>query len=207
MSTILFATHNPAKVKRYLQPLANIGIHLVTANDIDLIVKDPVEDGSNEWENAKIKATAYFLALSDSQKQTIQGTLSLDTGVYFEGVTDDEQPGKHVQRIAGAGGEHETDDERFEKMGAFYSGLATRYGGFLNGYFLDSFCFFDGKNYHKVEAKRTFVLTSTMFFKDVHFPISSFYTVNGVPYHQLSPQQMQQFIQPSVNALVDLLRA
>jgi len=204
--TFLFATHNPAKVARFTNVLKEQNIELVTVDFFKLKINDPEENGQNEWENALIKAKSYWQALLENNKLSqIDGVVSLDTGVYFEGVPENLQPGKNVQRIAKAGGAEESDDERFEKMAKFYQDLAKNYNSALPGYFLDVFCLKNKDGEFEVKAKRSFILTSTMYQKDVHFPLSSFYTVNGLPYHSLSQNQMSDFIKPSVDALISLL--
>ena len=54
---VLFATSNPAKVKRYKELLKDNGIELITLNDIDLDL-EVEETGKNALENANIKAKA-----------------------------------------------------------------------------------------------------------------------------------------------------
>jgi len=209
MTSVIFATHNPAKIARFKEPLAHHGYTVMTASDAGIPDVNPSETGDNEQENAAIKARGYFAAMTNTSQadaQTVPAVVSLDTGVYFEGVGDMFQPGKHVQRIAGAGAAGETDQQRYHTMIRFYSDLARRFDSALPGYFLDMFCLKTAHGEFFAQARRQFVLTSTVFQADVHFPLSSLYTVNDVPYHSLSPQQMADFIQPSVEALVDLLQ-
>ena len=56
---VLFATGNPAKVKRYKESLEKNGIELITIKDIGINL-DIDENGKNAIENAYIKAKAYY---------------------------------------------------------------------------------------------------------------------------------------------------
>ena len=75
------------------------------------------EDGKTPLENAKIKAEAYYKAFG-------MPVFSCDSGLYFEGVAEEDQPGLFVRRVSG---KELTDDE----MIAHYGGLAEKYGGSL----------------------------------------------------------------------------
>ena len=75
MTKVLFATTNPAKVKRYKEKLAKKGIELITLNDIDVKL-DVEETGENAVENARLKARAYYEA-------TKMPTLRMDNALYL----------------------------------------------------------------------------------------------------------------------------
>ena len=132
--------------------------------------------------------------------------MALDTGFYIENYPPEKQPGKHVQRIAGVV-HGDTDEQRFEKMSLYYINIAKEFKGEAEAYFLDFFCLFDGKNYFYQEAKRPAVLTDKVNFKDVHFPIASVYKVPqfDVYYHDLTPEQMKEYIKPSLDAVVKIV--
>ena len=110
---VLFATSNPAKVKRYKELLKDNGIELITLNDIDLDL-EVEETGKNALENANIKAKAYFDKLHIP-------TIGMDNSLFIEGIKEDEQPGTHVRRVAG---KTLTDDEMIEH----YTSLVKKYG-------------------------------------------------------------------------------
>lgn len=197
---ILFATHNPAKVKRFLENVTLYDCRLVAPQDLDLPKIDPKEDGKNELENAKIKATAYF----DIAKLPC---ISLDTGFYIKGLKDTQQPGKHVQRIAGVL-EGDTDEKRFAKMSKYYINIANNFGGEVEAYFKDVFCVYNGSRYFYSEAKREALVTNKIYQKDVHFPIASVYKIpslNNKYYHQLSSSEMLEYIKPSILAVQNLI--
>lgn len=56
---VLFATTNPAKVKKYKNVLEEKGIQLLTLKDLDINIKVE-ETGKNAIENAYIKAKSYY---------------------------------------------------------------------------------------------------------------------------------------------------
>ena len=86
---VLFATKNPAKVKKYKDELEKNGIELITAKDIDVDVEVD-ESGKNCVENAYIKAKEYF---------EITGIISIgmDNTLFIEELPDEKQPGTHVR--------------------------------------------------------------------------------------------------------------
>lgn len=56
---VLFATTNPAKVKRYVDKLKEKNIEVLTIKDLGINLK-PEETGKNAIENAYIKAKTYY---------------------------------------------------------------------------------------------------------------------------------------------------
>jgi len=193
---ILFGTHNPSKIKRF-QDACKFpeGYKLVTPQELNLPKFEIEENGQDEWENAKIKAIAYF-------EKSIVPALSLDTGFYIEGLKLEEQPGKHVQRKAGVL-ETDSGEVRFEKMTKFYIDIANKFGGEVEAYFKDVFCLFDGESFLRQEALRPVLLTNKIVEKDVHFPIASLYKVEKFNkyHHQLSALENDEYVRPSVEAV------
>ena len=118
MTKVLFATTNPAKVKRYKELLTKKGIELITLNDIDVKL-DVEETGENAVENARLKARAYYEA-------TKMPTIGMDNALYLGKVKKEEQPGTHVRRV---NGKTLDDNEMIE----YYSGLVKKYGGVVKG--------------------------------------------------------------------------
>ena len=128
---LLFATTNPAKVKKYKEELKKQGIELITANDLNLKI-EVEETGKNAIENAYIKAKKYY----DITKMTSVG---LDTNLYIEGLPEEEQPGTHVRRV---NGKTLDDDEMIE----YYTGLVKKYGGQLTAKWVHGMVIYDGKD-------------------------------------------------------------
>lgn len=56
---VLFATTNPAKIKKYVEKLKKNNIEVLTIKDLGINLK-PEETGKNAIENAYIKAKTYY---------------------------------------------------------------------------------------------------------------------------------------------------
>lgn len=110
---ILYATSNPAKYTAMRDALAPLGIHLLSLRDMDEVPVAP-EEGSTPQENARQKALFYY--------EHYQIPLfSCDSGLYFENLPRELQPGIHVRSPRGK----YLDDEA---MLAYYGSLAAQYG-------------------------------------------------------------------------------
>ena len=90
---VLFATTNPAKIKRYVAKLQDKGIEVLTLKDIDIKLKVD-ETGKNAIENAYLKAKAYYEA-------TGIVSIGIDNNLFIEELPEDKQPGTHVRRVNG----------------------------------------------------------------------------------------------------------
>ena len=90
---VLFATTNPAKIKKYAEKLKEKNIEILTIKDLGINLK-PEETGKNAIENAYIKAKAYY----DETKIT---TIGMDNNLYIEELPEEKQPGTHVRRVNG----------------------------------------------------------------------------------------------------------
>jgi 8-oxo-dGTP diphosphatase len=117
-------------MKRRLEPL---GIELIGLQDIKgmgLAVPEVEENGTTPLENAHLKATAYYEAFQIP-------VFSCDSGLYFDNVPEDIQPGVHVRTV---NGKYLTDEE----MQAHYAGLAREYGN-LTARYCNAICFVQDK--------------------------------------------------------------
>ena len=113
---VLFATTNPAKVKKYKDLLKEKGIELITIKDLDF--KLPIdENGKNAIENAYIKAKSYY-------DKTKIPTIGMDNNLFIEELPEEKQPGTHVRRI---NGKELNDDEMID----YYTNLVKENGGKL----------------------------------------------------------------------------
>ena len=126
---VLFATTNPAKIKKYTEKLEKRNVEVLTLKDLGINIK-PEETGKNAIENAYIKAKAYY----DETKIT---TIGMDNALYIEGLPDEKQPGTHVRRINGK----ELNDEEMIK---YYSNLVNEYGGKLIAKWIYGMVIYDG---------------------------------------------------------------
>lgn len=111
---ILYGTGNPAKLDAMRKQLAALGIELLGLKDIDMEIPSIKEDGATPLENAEKKALGYYRAFR-------MPVFSCDSGLYLDGVAQEEQPGVHVRTI---GGKYLNDEE----MLAHYCALAGKYG-------------------------------------------------------------------------------
>lgn len=113
---VLFATTNPAKVKKYRDLLKEKGIELVTIKDLDFKL-DIDENGKDAIENAYIKAKTYY-------DKTKIPTIGMDNNLFIEELPEGKQPGTHVRRI---NGKELNDDE----MITYYTNLVKENYGKL----------------------------------------------------------------------------
>lgn len=91
---LLYGTGNPAKLSLMRKNLEQLQIEIVGLSDIDVAVPQADEDGDSPLENARKKAKCYYEAFQIP-------VFSCDTGLYFENVPEDKQPGVHVRRVNG----------------------------------------------------------------------------------------------------------
>ena len=127
---ILFATKNPAKVRRFAEKLKQKDIELLTINDINVDVKVE-ESGKTALENARLKAKAYYDA-------TNMITIGMDDNLYIEGLPEEKQPGLYVRRV---NGKELNDDEMIDH----YTKLVKEYGGKLTAKWVYGMVIYDGK--------------------------------------------------------------
>lgn len=132
---VLFATTNPAKVKKYKEELNKRGIELLTINDIEEKIEIN-ENGKNAIENAYIKAKTYFDA-------TNIVTIGMDNNLFIEELPEEKQPGTHVRRV---NGKVLTDDEMID----YYTELVKEYGGRLTAKWVYGMVIYDGNEPKKL---------------------------------------------------------
>ncbi len=113
---VLFATTNPAKVRKYSDELRKRDIELITINDLETKL-DINESGKNALENAYIKAKSYYDAIGIT-------SIGMDNCLYIEDLPENKQPGTHVRRVNGK----ELNDE---EMIEYYSNLVKENNGKL----------------------------------------------------------------------------
>lgn len=151
---ILYGTGNPAKLLVMRHRLEKLGIELIGLMDMKeegIAIPDVLEDGNTPLENARKKAWAYYEAFH-------MPVFSCDSGLYFDDVPDEIQPGLHVRTV---NGKYLTDEEMTE----YYSGLARRYGN-LTARYKNAICFIMDENnvYEAMEPSmesKAFLLTDT----------------------------------------------
>ncbi|MBE5884405.1 MAG: hypothetical protein E7291_08340 [Lachnospiraceae bacterium] len=120
---ILYGTGNPAKLAAMKRRLKKLDIELIGLKDLKekgLKIPEVPENGNTPLENARQKAKAYYDAFG-------MPVFSCDSGLFFDNVPDDIQPGVHVRTVKG---KYLTDEE----MIAYYAGLARQYGKLVARY-------------------------------------------------------------------------
>lgn len=127
---VLFATTNPAKIRKYAYALEKRNIEVVTLKElgIDLHVE---EKGKNAIENAYLKAKAYYEA-------TDMVTIAMDNCLFIEELPEEKQPNTHVRRV---NGKELTDEEMIE----YYTKLSKEYGGKLTAKWVYGMVIYNGE--------------------------------------------------------------
>ena len=126
---LLYGTGNPAKLSAMKSRLESLDIELISLNDLRAegkTIPEVPENGNTPLENARQKAVAYFEAFKIP-------VFSCDSGLYFDNVLDEVQPGVHVRNV---NGKCLSDEEMME----YYAGLVKQYGN-LTARYKNAICF------------------------------------------------------------------
>ena len=137
---LLFATTNKAKLESMQRIAKSLNIEIIGLKDLqsiqefkDIQLPKIDESGKNPLENAIIKAKSYFEVLQIP-------LFSCDSGLYFDELSENEQPGTHIRRV----NEKELNDK---EMIEHYSKIAKSHGGRLIGKYKNAICLIiDEKN-------------------------------------------------------------
>ncbi len=163
---LLYGTGNPAKLNAMKKRLSGLGITLVGLKDLGCEIPEVVEDGKTPLENARKKAVAYFEAFRIP-------VFSCDSGLYIDGVPENEQPGVHVRRVNGK----VLSDEQ---MIVHYSSLAKKYGNPTARY-RNAICFVEDEK-HIYEAMEPSMGSSAFILTSKPYPVMK----KGFPLDSLS---------------------
>ena len=98
---IIYGTGNPAKLSAMQRRLDGLNIEIIGLKDVGKEIPTVPETGKTPLENARQKALAYYKAFGEP-------VFSCDSGLYFDNVPDEIQPGVHVRNV---NGKTFTDDE------------------------------------------------------------------------------------------------
>jgi len=132
---LLFGTGNQAKLAAMTSRLEKIDIELIGLSDLKAegkMIPEVSENGNTPLENARMKAQAYYEAFR-------MPVFSCDSGLYFDNVPDEIQPGVHVRNV---NGKCLSDEEMLE----YYGGLVRRYGNLVARY-RNAICFIMDENH------------------------------------------------------------
>ena len=182
--TLLYGTGNPAKLVSMRRTVESLGIKLLGLCDMELKPPSVNECGNSPLENARLKAMAYYEFYGIP-------VFSCDSGLYFDNVPDELQPGVNVRRV---GGITLSDDE----ITAYYGGLAKKYGG-LTARYRNAVCLVlaDGKVIESTDdilSGNPFILTDKPHPKKVEgYPLDriSLHIGTGKYYYDLSPEDYE----------------
>lgn len=126
---LLYGTGNLAKLSAMKNRLEQLDLEIISLNDLRAegkIVPKVTEDGNTPLENARLKAMAYYEAFQIP-------VFSCDSGLYFDNIPDEVQPGVHVRNV---NGKCLSDDEMID----YYLGLVKVYGNLVARY-KNAICF------------------------------------------------------------------
>ena len=98
---LLYGTGNSAKLDAMRHRLEGLNLEILGLRDIDKRIPEVEENGVTPLENARVKAHAYYETFG-------MPVFSCDSGLYFEGVPEEIQPGVHVRTV---NGKYLTDEE------------------------------------------------------------------------------------------------
>lgn len=165
---LLYGTSNAAKLAAMKRRLETLNIELIGLKDLKeqgYLIPEVSEDGRTPLENARQKAIAYYNAFHIP-------VFSCDSGLYFDNVPDEVQPGVHVRTVNGV---YLNDEQMLE----YYSGLAKKYGN-LTAKYKNAICLVLDEN-HIFEAMEPsiesaeFIITDTPHstIRQEGFPIDS----------------------------------
>ncbi|MBU1292090.1 hypothetical protein KKH07_01195 [Patescibacteria group bacterium] len=161
MQQIIVGTKNKAKLAQIKGALASLQLNIVGLSDNNLPSIE--EDGKTAQENAKKKALVYAKVLG-------QPVLSMDNALYFEGLSDEEQPGINVRRIKGRS-DRPTDNELLE----YYSKLVEELGDKVNAHWDFAICFaYPDEKVHETTIVSPRIFTSKISSKVIEgYPLES----------------------------------
>ena len=191
---ILYGTTNKGKLQAMETAVKELDIELIGLNDLESKLPFIIENGKTPLENAEIKARAYYEAFH-------MPVFSCDSGLYFDELKEEEQPGIHVRRV---GGKELTDDEMIEH----YSSLAKQHGGKITGRYRNAIYFILDENHHYSSmdmsiATEPFILVTEPHEKRVEgFPLDSLSIdiATGKYYYDLEVKDVSTSVDDGVRA-------
>ncbi len=137
---LIYGTHNPSKLESMIKMLEGLNLCITGLGELNMEIKESEETGKDPLSNAAQKATSYF-------EQIRKPIFSCDSGLYFEGVDEKDQPGVLIKRING-------NNLTYREMLSYYSNLASKYGGKLIAYYKNAICLvMDENNIYKYDGE------------------------------------------------------
>lgn len=147
---LLYGTANQGKLQVMRRALSPLGITVKSLRDMKLKAPMAPETGKSLLENARLKARTYFEIFQEP-------VFSCDTGLYFENVPEEFQPGIYVRRVKG----YEMTDE---EMTEYYRRLAEKFGD-LQAQYRNAVCLYkSAREIYESDARqlwgKPFLITS-----------------------------------------------
>ena len=191
---ILYGTTNKGKLQAMKKALETFDIELIGLGDVECELPHINENGTTPLENAELKARAYYEAFG-------MPVFSCDSGLYFDELEENEQPGLHIRRI---NGKELTDDEMIQ----YYASLAERHGGRITGRYRNAIYFILDEEHHYSSmdmsiATEPFVLGTVPHPKRVEgFPLDSLSIdiATGKYYYDLEVKDVSTSVDDGVRA-------
>jgi 8-oxo-dGTP diphosphatase len=164
---ILYGTTNKGKLQAMINGLKGLDIELVSLNDMEGELPVVNENGKTPLENAEIKARAYY-------EEFHMPVFSCDSGLYFDELEEELQPGIHTRRV---NGKELTDEE----MIGYYSNLAKENGGKLCGKYKNAIWFIINEGIHFCSMDESLATEPFLLVEKAHEKL-----VKGFPLDSLS---------------------
>ena len=124
---LIIGTTNEAKVRQIKGALSPLNLQIDGVKDKGML-PEVIEDGATAQDNTRKKAIVYAKALD-------KNVLSMDNALFIDGLSDEEQPGINVRRIAGQ--DYRPSDEELLRH---YSSLIKRLGAKVKGHWEFAVC-------------------------------------------------------------------
>ena len=125
MLKLIYGTGNKGKLNLMREYLEGLDVVIEGLDQVDISFEEPEECGKDPLENARQKAEYYYSVFK-------RPVFSCDSGLYIEGLSDEEQPGVHVRNV---NGRRLSDREMTEH----YSEIAHRLGGKCKAKYVNDF--------------------------------------------------------------------
>lgn len=182
MNRLIIGTQNKAKIEQIKESLFGLNVYIEGLGcEIDI-----KEDAKTPQGNARLKAIAYSKFLNDI-------VLSMDNALYFDDLTDEEQPGVNVRRIPNRK-ERPSDEELLK----YYISIIERFGGKVSGKWEFAICVANNGNVigeTTIISPRIFVSNPSPVFLE-GYPLDSLYIVpkyGGKYLSELSKEERKQY--------------
>jgi 8-oxo-dGTP diphosphatase len=200
---IYYGTNNIAKIESMKNILKELSINIIGINEIKNINHNIEENGKEPLENAKIKAWHYY-------RQINKPVFSADSGLFFDNIDYEDQPGINIRRI---NGKKLNDNEMIE----YYSKLAEKYGGEIIGYYKNGiYIIINEKKIMEISNEKInsekFIITSISHKKiNEGFPLDSlskeinsgkyYYDIGNKKYNKLSNEEYKRIFNEVIKLL------